>query len=452
MNHHICVLYVTATCNLKCNYCYIDKSPILHEIDTKLEKSFEGDYYFNFMKKMFKQEDLKKMEFWGGEPSYGLKRAIPTVCKAIEYYPNLDEFMFSTNVTTDTWIKDVVNFCLLFKKYPNKNFKLNIQLSLDGPEYINDLNRGEKSTEKLFNNLTNFFKILGELLEEIPNLKINGHFKPTLDSQSIKLLQTEESIIDYYRYFEMYLNLSNEYVKHPNWHLYLAVPNTATPAPYTKEDGQNFANLCRICYEISLRNKKDKIFKYFTSIIPHAIQLKPYCPNVSFRDGAKACGTGCVILGLLPNDLISICHNGFVELLGEYKEQSKKNAVNNKERTIDFEMFIGTSKQQLIYSIEDYYIHRDKMRCYYENKSDFSLIELTSLITTYAKNGLIDEKYKNEQEALKASHFIFSMTASCMRDNLGVTGTLYLTQTGIIKLLLNGAKDYVELAIRKGIE
>ena len=29
----ICVLYLTATCNLNCSYCYIDKSPVLQKID-----------------------------------------------------------------------------------------------------------------------------------------------------------------------------------------------------------------------------------------------------------------------------------------------------------------------------------------------------------------------------------------------------------------------------------
>lgn len=447
MNHHICVLYTTATCNLKCNYCYIDKSPVLVALDEQLEKSYKDDYYFNFMKRVFQQEDLEKMEFWGGEPSYGLKRAIPTIHKAIDYFPKLKNFMFSTNATTDTWLKDIIEFCLLFTKHPEKQFYLDIQLSLDGPEYINDFNRGKDSTKKLFNNLTNFFKILDDLLDKVPNLRIFGHFKPTLDSKSIQLLQSKEKILEYYQYFETYLDLSTEYVHNKRWQLALCVPNTATPSPYTKEDGLNFANLCKLSYEIMEDGKKEKNLKYFGTIIPHAVQLKPYCPNVSFYDGAKACGTGCVILGLLPNNLISICHNGFVELLGEYKEQSIKNAKINLDRTIDFEMFIGTSKKQLVYTEENYNKHKEKMRCYYEDQTSFSLIELTSLITTYAKNDLIDKKYINPEEALKAAHFIFSMTASCMRDNLGVTGTLYLTQTGIIKLLLNGAKDYIELVI-----
>ena len=76
LNRKICVLYATATCNLKCKYCYIDKSPILQSIDQRLKQSFEGDYYFNFMKEMFDKNSLQRIEIWGGEPSYGLDRTI----------------------------------------------------------------------------------------------------------------------------------------------------------------------------------------------------------------------------------------------------------------------------------------------------------------------------------------------------------------------------------------
>ena len=43
----VAVFYPTATCNLKCRYCGIDKNPILLQIDDALGESFEGDYYFN---------------------------------------------------------------------------------------------------------------------------------------------------------------------------------------------------------------------------------------------------------------------------------------------------------------------------------------------------------------------------------------------------------------------
>ena len=52
-NRKILVLYISATCNLKCTYCYIDKSPALIQIDKILEESFSDNYYFDFAKEIF---------------------------------------------------------------------------------------------------------------------------------------------------------------------------------------------------------------------------------------------------------------------------------------------------------------------------------------------------------------------------------------------------------------
>lgn len=186
-NRSVCVLYVTATCNLKCKYCYIDKSPILVSIDEILEKSYEGNYYFDFIKKMFCKDSLQRIEFWGGEPTYGLCRAQPTVEKAIEYFPKLNEFFFSTNLTTEKCVDDIINFCSVVKKYPERNFDINIQLSIDGPQYINDFNRGEGVTVKFTNNFNKLLFVMKDFLPTTPNLHVRAHFKPTLDAYAIHI-------------------------------------------------------------------------------------------------------------------------------------------------------------------------------------------------------------------------------------------------------------------------
>ena len=42
MDQSILVFYTTATCNLNCSYCYIDKNPALQEIDNLLDSSKEN--------------------------------------------------------------------------------------------------------------------------------------------------------------------------------------------------------------------------------------------------------------------------------------------------------------------------------------------------------------------------------------------------------------------------
>ena len=46
---------------------------------------------------------------------------------------------------------------------------------------------------------------------------------------------------------------------------------------------------------------------------------------------AGHCGNGRSSIGLLPNNMISCCHNGFVDMLGEYK----KHVMNNNSKHLD---------------------------------------------------------------------------------------------------------------------
>ena len=192
------IFYLTATCNLKCKYCYIDKSPCLVEIDELLKNSYNSDYYFNFAKELVDKNTLKKIEFWGGEPSYGLPRFYSLLSKFIDYYPNLEEFVMSTNLTTETFFDDFYGFLKILSNYKERKFLFTLQLSIDGPEEINDKNRGIGTTKKF---IKNYKKFLETIEENTPsNVDISFHFKSTLTLEDIKNLQTKQNIIDYFKF------------------------------------------------------------------------------------------------------------------------------------------------------------------------------------------------------------------------------------------------------------
>ena len=95
------------------------------------------------------KNSLEEVGFWGGEPTIRLDRAFYTLNKLIDYYPNLSTINFSTNFTTKNWFEQIGNLCKLLSNFENRKFRLEIQLSIDGPEDINDLGRGPGTT-KLF--------------------------------------------------------------------------------------------------------------------------------------------------------------------------------------------------------------------------------------------------------------------------------------------------------------
>lgn len=439
-DRQICVLYVTATCNLKCTYCYIDKSPALVKIDKILNDSYEGDYYFNFMKEMFDQYQLSRIEFWGGEPSYGVYRALPTVEKALDFFPNLNNFFMSTNLTTPTCVDDLINLFKISEKHPERQFIFELQLSIDGPTEINDMNRGKYTTEKFTKNFMSLLLKSRDFLTAHPNVTIEAHFKPTLDGASIMKLQTKESIIEYFQFLDKYKEIADKLYT-PNFEFSPSLPNTATPSPHTTEEGRAFANFCHLLNIINEENKTKHYFYYYNEIMPFRRIQGGYDYNdTKTVGGCGACGTGSVILGLLPNKMISGCHNGFVELLADYKEHMP----TEEESVLDVNLFSNYSnKNNLIFTQEEYEKYERQMKPYQCYESRFQLTELSSIIRQMAYAHQIDEKYLDPKEAIRGARFIGFVTANCMRDNIGVTSSKYLFQLGFIRLFLNGAREEI---------
>lgn len=443
------VLYTTATCNLRCVYCYIDKNPALVKIDKELDKSFKGDYYFNFAKEMFPDpQQLKWVEFWGGEPTLRLDRAYETVEKLIGYYPNLSNFFMSTNFTGSNWNDQFFGFIRMLQKYPNRRFFFNLQLSLDGPEYINDAQRGKGVTKKFEEHFISYIDMLNEVLN-IPgnNVEIIAQFKPTLTSPIIhNLIQDKKNIIDYYQFFDSFKDYFENNIKVPKQFadFHLTIPNTASPSPHTKQDGKDFAQFCKYCEEINLENRTGKkYFKYFSDIMPFVPRCKVNYDSASYTQSCGACGSGRFTVGLLPFDYISCCHNGFVNLISDYKEHCEK----NKDTALDFRMFMDKSNY-MIQTKESYKQYEKNVAFAYTDTSGVKLGNMAAMISLLAKNHQIDEKYVTPREAQKAALFIQMSTAYCFRDNVASTGSAALFPVGILKLLLNGAKEVIENDIR----
>lgn len=430
------VLYTTAICNLNCKYCYIDKNKALIHIDEILDESFKGDYYFNFTKEMFpKIGQLRTIETWGGEPFLRMDRVYETLHKIINYYPFFDTMFSSTNFSFPEWIDQFFGLMSQFGQYPERDFNYSLQLSLDGPEYITDYGRGKGTTKKCLENFNKMIDMVGTHLPS--NVNLSMHFKPTLDINSVKMLDSKEKIIEYYQFFESLvekvwnLNYSNVTITLP-------IPNTACPSPTTKEDGIIFANLCRMCCEIE--QEKDKYFKYYDNVTP----FRTYDTNKELRYEYPyhTCGSGINVVGLLPYHLISTCHNGFVDLISDYK---KMVTANNSQSTLDFKTFLNNLPARLTLNYEKYALFEKQMSYYTNFNTTARLANIVSLINVLALSGQIDEKYKNTQEALKAGVFIQSHTAYCLRDNYNTTGSCTLVPVGLLKLLLNGAKEYIEI-------
>lgn len=436
----VAVFYSCGTCNLKCHYCGIDKNPILVKIDKALEESFEGDYYIEQLKKYFPPYQLRRMETWGGEPFLKMERMHKLVHQAIEYYPYFDEMFSSTNFSFPEWPDKFFGLIKQFEQYAPRKFTYFLQMSLDGPQHINDFNRGTGVTERCRKN----FEIFAERLKtELPeNVTLRVHFKPTLDLVSIRTLGSKENIKDYYLFFEDWYKILFD-LNIPNVQPEIAVPNTAVPAPVTKDDGLFFADFIRNCKELERDNRQNRFFKYYTTITPY-VNFKPKCNFNAYDHPHGLCGSGSELLGFLPNGLISTCHEGFTNFYEEYKKLALTSNRLNEGATINFDSYISEKKTKYCLTEDEYADYEKFIKLYDTPGTTARLANITALILALAISGQIDEKYADEINANQAALFIQNHTSYCIKDNYNTTGSFITIPVGLIKLLLNGAKEIIE--------
>lgn len=446
------ILYTTAVCNLNCRYCFIDKNPALQTIDQYLDDSFLKDenYYFNFAKKMFLPEKLTQVQFWGGEPFLGMHRAYPIVNKLIPYFTNLKDFLASTNFVSHCFFEEFYGLLAVLGSFPNRKFEFALQLSIDGPTNINDLNRGQGVTPKF---IESFNKLVVDAQRQdiLPdNVILKLHMKPTLDASSIAQLQTKEEVLNYFQFFEQFQDTFNQTNHRKNLTYRLPIPNTACPSPHTQEEGKQFANYCRLTRLLEKENPSLHHFKYYKTIT----SFVPRCQidyNSTSLSGVFCghCGNGRSALGLLPNNTVSCCHNGFVDLLADYKKFVLNSSEHMDDVTIEKGLFMN-QRNSLIFDADskEFEDYEAQLEAFYDRKDTAKLTNIASLILLLANAGQIDEKYKDKKEAVHGAYFLMGTTSYCVRDNLGTTGSIYMYPMGLIKLLLNGAREYIEQGVR----
>ena len=430
------VLFTYGACNLNCRYCTIDKNPALKDVDDYLKLSFLRDDYFDRILEYFPANQLERIEAWGGEPSLGLDRIYPLLDKIIKHYPNFNLFFFSTNFAYEGWVEKVLDFANFFSRFPLRKFTIEIQLSCDGPEYINDASRGLNTTKNCLKNYNKLLDILKNTDALPSNVYINFFPKQTLDLETIRLLQDEKTVYEYYKFFED--NFYEPAMNIKNVAFFNGVPNTAVPSPVTKEDGEKFANFCRICSDIN----KSKKMKYYDNVLPFK-KHEPICPlSNTYAGGSFGCGTAEENISLLPDNLFCICHLGFMEIVEKYK-QYRLNLAQDKNKVISFNNFLNETKFKRCLTKEEYDKFSEAISYGTDQDSFNRIANMQNIIQLLGEANQIDSKYANPKQALLAAHQMTELTAYCINDSLITSNTITLTQNGIYKQLLNGAVDII---------
>ena len=430
------ILFPSAVCNLNCTYCNISKNSALKQIDNELERFFQQpEEILARVKKYFHPASLTTLEFWGGEPTLHIERVFNILQLLLNNYPYLNSFFLSSNFSYPGWERKIYDLLNQFRRFPNRYFNICLQLSCDGPEELNDLGRGKNTTKKCLVNFQTLLKRLSEMLPD--NVFLDFTLKPTLSIETFKLLNTKEKIISYYRFFEN--NFWNPVVElnSPNIKFWLHTPNMGVPCPATIQDGRDFAQFCKDCDELS--RESEKYFQYYKDVRPFSISSQHHSGSETYYGFARPCGIGNCTVGLLPNNKISVCHEGFTQLLKEYRQyQLTETGASTIEKHIS-----RAQHYNLCYTEEEYDDFEDLMCSYCYQGGVAHTVSLVAQIRLLAYAGQILPEYKQEVNALHAAHALTN-ECNCFKDNYNVSGSFTLRPVGLMRLLLNGALPYVE--------
>lgn len=446
LNRTRAILYTYGACNLKCKYCNIDKNPALYTIDKMLEDSFKDpNYYLKRFQDYFEPWQLKRIECWGGEPFLGMHRIYDLIDKVIPAFPSFNEMFTSTNFSYPQWNQEFWGLMDVLAKHQERQFTFDLQLSCDGPQELNDRNRGIGTTEKCIQVFEQLTKELhsGKLAD---NIYLTIGFKPTLSTDNIRELQTKEAIIDYIKSFES--NFLDKIITEDlpyNVKVECNLPNNASPSPITVELGLLMAKFLKLCNEIqSDIDRGEKIFNHYTHVVPYCgIGLNNEDVNLSFCDGCGCCGTGREFVGFLPDNLVTICNEGFTELIGDYNSEAATLNYRLKDGVINFRQFINPEKSFMCLTDDEYAEYEKKIELYYTEGTTAKNATVATEIVALAIAGQIEEKYIDPFMASKVALILSRRFAYCIKDNYNVTGTMSLIPFGYLKLMLNGALQEV---------
>ena len=156
----IVYLIFTSNCNLKCKYCYVEKST-----DPKFshqsmdEPTFEKT--MTCIERIISKANKKKINFifYGSEPLMAkdmISKSLERISAACKNTETETEFNITTNGTLfDNQILEI------FKKY-----KVKVSVSLDGPKEVNDQMRVTQENHGTFEEISSSLEMLNE--KEIP--------------------------------------------------------------------------------------------------------------------------------------------------------------------------------------------------------------------------------------------------------------------------------------------
>lgn len=454
-----CTLFSTALCNLNCEYCYIckDAGGNLKKIDDDLASDWENNIYLKRLLELDPciKNNLSMVEIWGGEPFLHFDRFLNHFQEWAEALPNFNELRWSTNFTIPNQVQTIEKLFNLIEKYsPQKQFNIDCQISIDGPEEFTDKARGMGVTSAILKN----FNDLCKLKFNTDKIKLTVHPKSTFSRETLfTYFYTEEQIYNWYKFFseEMYQPYIENNCK---WDFSLGMYTLAMPTDWSSEDGVEYAKILSKIVKLTPKIKHDfPCWKSFYSLVPEvndALRNHPAFRNIHDREffsyddyvnlfDKPSCGGHCGAIRygvtLIPHNKFTVCHRGIFDSYLDYC-----NTIHNLDdfHGLSKEFFLNDKSKEWVYDKEEMIKMYNLLGNLCHKNHQIWYTDLLINVQEAAKAQIIDPKYQ-DRSLIQLTAPVLLTRATCIQDNLLLSGSWMTPPFLEIPLLYNGAMDII---------
>lgn len=449
-------VFTTALCNLDCNYCYIckDAAGNLLQIDKDIENDFKEN---NQIKQVLEYDPeavntIRGVTLWGGEPFLFIDRFIDNIEAYFTTFKNFNFIDTSTNFTIPNQVDQIKKLVDAIDKYYTgpEQFRIDLQISIDGYEEMNDYGRGQGVTKKFLQNFNDLLK----LKYNHQKIKIYCHTKPTLSKETFHFVDNEEGILKWFNFFEeeMIKPFNNS---HSHIDFAPCLWNCAQPTEWSSADGKEYAKIAKLIMDLSpIIKGKSPYWSSMASLVPEAQLVASMILDMDIDQAvqhfkAPTCGGGCgsFIHNIvpIPHGLFTMCHRGLFDAYVEYSNNFKsKDNMNNLSK----EFFQAKNSGDWIYTKEELHKMQDTMSSLDCHKNQIRYTDLVVSIREYAMAGLIDKRYQDIKTIEKTLGY-FLLNSYCLQDAYIFTGSWTTASMLEVPLLYNGVMEVVEQEIER---
>lgn len=452
-------------CNMNCEYCFIPKVEGMKQLHSEIEQDLREGNFIDRLKNIY-GEDLEMLQLWGTEPTLTLSLVNDKLEQYFEEFPNLKSVGFSTNfiVNTDALfelisklekIGEALDESNQFeKRFPtrrgssSKKFLADIQISLDGPEFITDKYRQKGATEKIRRNFEEYVKFVKN--SNLKYVKIKGNFKPTFSTDFIKRFNEDIGLFD--EYFSFFDEVFDIYAKEKfDKEIFdFQPPPSSTlmvPGMYSVSDGKEWALYQRNLRNFSEHAFKSNKYKYFGRFLNgYLYRLTEYMKNMGKlvnMPERQTCSAGDSMWAVDTKNDLAPCHRMFF-----MNDDRYLNAIRGEDRYSDNWDVSTTNKGKVDNVIKNILVDADnefevsRLAYIFRGFHDFTSFKTSSvfsIITCLSKYGQASPiYYQNEELATLFSIFLIS-AFGCSVEGAICSGSINITPISLIRLWGNGA-------------